>query len=229
MSQADLLWRLGLAFLLSSAIGLERELRNRSAGLRTHALVGVGAALFMIVSQYGFEDAVKRGLVELDPSRVAAQVVSGIGFIGAGLIFVRRDTVRGLTTAAVVWLVAAIGLACGGDLWLLAVAATVIHFVVVYGYTPLAQRLPRSRFAPSSVRLLYRDGRGVLRDVLAASTGQGFGIADVSVERTDTSAATVAVNLEVHGTGSIAELAASLGEIDGVLQVVASDVNDTSP
>ncbi len=229
MSQVDLLWRLGLALVLSSAIGLERELRNRSAGLRTHALVGVGTALFMIVSQFGFADALHHGTVELDPSRVAAQVVSGIGFIGAGLIFVRRDAVRGLTSAAVVWLVAAIGLACGGALWLLAIAATLVHFLVVYGYTPLAQRLPRSRFAPSSIRLVYSDGRGVLRDALAVSTGQGFGIADVSVERTDGSAATVAVNLEVHGTGSIAELAASLGEIDGVLQVIASDVNDSSP
>src|ERR1044072_7509958 len=88
---------LALAFGLSAAIGLEREWRQKSAGLRTHALVGVGSALFVLVSKYGFGDVLEPGHSVLDPSRVAAQVVSGIGFIGGGLIFVRSDIVRGLT------------------------------------------------------------------------------------------------------------------------------------
>lgn len=100
---------LGLAFVLSSLIGLEREWRQKSAGLRTNALVGTGAALFLLVSKYGFGDIVIGKLIVLDPSRVAAQIVSGIGFIGGGLIFVRGDAVRGLTTAAVVWVTAAVG------------------------------------------------------------------------------------------------------------------------
>src|SRR6185437_8911006 len=82
---------LGMALLLSAVIGLEREIRQKSAGLRTHTMVGVGAALFMLVSKYGFTDVLSFGRVVLDPSRVAAQIVTGIGFIGAGLIFVRRD------------------------------------------------------------------------------------------------------------------------------------------
>ncbi|MFI6983312.1 MgtC/SapB family protein [Embleya sp. NPDC050154] len=102
-----------LSFVLSSVIGVEREVRQKSAGLRTHALVGVGTTLFMEISKYGFADVLPAGHVGWDPSRIAAQVVSGIGFIGGGLIFVRRDTVRGLTTAAVVWLTCAIGMACG--------------------------------------------------------------------------------------------------------------------
>ena len=106
-------WRqageLGLAFGLSAVIGLEREIRQKNAGLRTHILVGVGAALFMLVSKYGFTDVQARGLVVVDPSRVAAQIVSGVGFLGAGLIFVRRDAVRGLTTAAGIWVTAAVG------------------------------------------------------------------------------------------------------------------------
>jgi putative Mg2+ transporter-C (MgtC) family protein len=106
---------LGLAFLLSSLIGVEREWRQKSAGLRTHTLVGVGAALFVLVSKYGFSD-VLGSHVTLDPSRVAAQIVSGIGFIGGGLIFVRGDAVKGLTTAAIVWVTAAIGMACGAGL-----------------------------------------------------------------------------------------------------------------
>jgi putative Mg2+ transporter-C (MgtC) family protein len=91
-------WRqigeLAMAFLLSMLIGVEREIRQKSAGLRTHTLVGVGAALFMLISKYGFNDVLRPGLVELDPSRMAAQIVSGVGFLGAGLIFVRRDSVR---------------------------------------------------------------------------------------------------------------------------------------
>jgi putative Mg2+ transporter-C (MgtC) family protein len=83
-----------MAFLLSMLIGVEREIRQKSAGLRTHTLVGVGAALFMLISKYGFNDVLRPGLVELDPSRMAAQIVSGVGFLGAGLIFVRRDSVR---------------------------------------------------------------------------------------------------------------------------------------
>ena len=83
-----------MAFLLSMLIGVEREIRQKSAGLRTHTLVGVGAALFILISKYGFNDVLRPGLVELDPSRMAAQIVSGVGFLGAGLIFVRRDSVR---------------------------------------------------------------------------------------------------------------------------------------
>src|SRR3954471_18807516 len=90
-------FELGLALVLSAAIGLERELRQKSAGLRTHTLVGLGAALFTLAGAYGFPD-IDRGQ-SFDPARVAAQVASGIGFIGGGLIFVRRDSVHGLTTA----------------------------------------------------------------------------------------------------------------------------------
>src|SRR6201992_3833296 len=107
---------LGRGLLLSAVIGLEREIRQKSAGLRTHTMVGVGAALFMLISKYGFTDVLRLGLVTLDPSRVAAQIVTGIGFIGAGLIFVRRDSVRGLTTAASVWVTAAVGSAAGASL-----------------------------------------------------------------------------------------------------------------
>src|ERR1700733_10145848 len=118
----ELAWHLLLALALSSAIGLERELRQKAAGLRTYTLVGLGSALFMLISKYGFFDVLEPKTAVLAPSRVAPQIVTGIGFIGAGLIFVRRDSVRGLTTAAGVWLTAAIGAACGASLWLLALA-----------------------------------------------------------------------------------------------------------
>jgi len=113
------LLELGSAFVLSAAIGLEREIRHKSAGVRTYTVVGTTAALFLLISKYGFMNVLANGLVVLDPSRVAAQIVTGIGFIGAGLIFVREDRVQGLTTAATVWLVTAIGMACAAGLLLL--------------------------------------------------------------------------------------------------------------
>lgn len=93
---------LGLAFVLSALIGLEREFRQKSAGLRTYTLVGLASALIILISKYGFTDILKENRVVLDPSRIAAQIVSGIGFIGGGVIFLRKDLVRGLTTAATV-------------------------------------------------------------------------------------------------------------------------------
>ena len=133
---------LGTAFLLSALIGLEREVRRKSAGLRTYTVVGTTAALFLLVSKYGFTDVLSPGLIVLDPSRVAAQVVTGIGFIGAGLIFVREDRVNGLTTAATVWLVTAVGMACGAGLPLLAAAVTVAYFIVAFVFPLLLRLLP---------------------------------------------------------------------------------------
>jgi putative Mg2+ transporter-C (MgtC) family protein len=206
-SEWHVLWQLGLALALSSGIGLERELRQKSAGLRTYTLVGLGSALFMMISKYGFFDVLDPGSVVLDPSRVAAQIVSGIGFIGAGIIFVRRDAVRGLTTAAGIWLTAAVGAAAGADLPVLAVATTVAYFVVAYVYPWLLSRLPASRHAPSAVSVTYEDGRGVLRDVMTACARSGFAIADVAVNRPNGNGmddGRVRFSLSIHGPPSVA-------------------------
>jgi putative Mg2+ transporter-C (MgtC) family protein len=139
------------AFVLSAAVGLEREIRQKSAGLRTYTIVGTSAALFMLVSKYGFGDVLAKGTVVLDPSRVAAQIVSGIGFIGAGLIFVDGDRVRGITTAATVWLVSAVGAACGAGLFLLGLFVTCAYFVVALVF-PLLFRLIPNRRHPTQER-----------------------------------------------------------------------------
>jgi putative Mg2+ transporter-C (MgtC) family protein len=128
---------LGTAFVLSAAIGLEREIQQKSAGLRTYTIVGTTAALFLLISKYGFTDVLQTGRIVLDPSRVAAQIVSGIGFIGAGIIFVRQDQVRGLTTAATVWLVTGIGMACGAGLPWLALAVTIAYFLLTIFSLPI--------------------------------------------------------------------------------------------
>jgi putative Mg2+ transporter-C (MgtC) family protein len=212
---------LGLAFGLSALIGLEREWRQKSAGLRTHTLVGVGAALFVLVSKYGFSNILGESVV-LDPSRVAAQVVSGIGFIGGGLIFV-----RGLTTAAIVWVTAAIGMACGAGLALLALVATAIHFLVVLGFPWLAAALPRSRYIGYGLRVVYEDGRGILRDVLTECTRKGFAIVQVvtrQLEHDVAGVAAVAVTLEVQGQPSADPLAVALNELPGVFEVTTTDL-----
>ena len=120
--------RLFVAGILGAVIGFDREYRAKEAGTRTHFLVSLGSALLMIVSQWGFQEVVG-GNVKLDPSRVAAQVVSGIGFIGAGTIMMQKQFVRGLTTATGIWAVAGIGLAIGGGLYILGIAATVLTLV----------------------------------------------------------------------------------------------------
>src|SRR6266568_5261312 len=123
--------RLGLALLLGALVGLERERGERTAGLRTHALVALGSCLIMIVSAFGFADILGTHNVVLDPSRIAAQVVRGIGFLGAGTILLRKEIVKGLTTAAAIWVVAAIGLACGAGLLVEAVLTTVFTIAVL--------------------------------------------------------------------------------------------------
>ena len=141
----ELIARLLFAAVLGGVIGFERERFAFPAGLRTHMLVCVASSLVMIVSAFGFEDTRSMPNVALDPSRVAAQVVSGIGFLGAGAILLRGEVVRGLTTAASLWSVAAIGLAVGGGLYLAAVTATVIILVILAGIKPLEKRFFAAR------------------------------------------------------------------------------------
>lgn len=229
---------LGLALLLSGLIGLEREIRQKSAGLRTYTLVGVGAALFTLVSKYGFADVLAPGRVVVDPSRVAAQIVTGVGFLGAGLIFVQRGSVRGLTTAAAVWVTAAIGAAAGAGLPVLAAAGAAVYFVVATVFRAVTRSLPRSATAISAVHLRYPDGRGVLRQVLAVATARGFVIDEVATEAPEPAQAapeappgpageqrTVEVTLHVHGRPPVTDLAAALSEIDQVQSVRTGDVH----
>ncbi len=226
-----------LAFVLSSAIGVEREIRQRSAGLRTHALVGVGTALFVEVSKYGFWDVVPPGTPAYDPSRIAAQIVSGIGFIGGGLIFVRRDSVRGLTTAAVVWVTCAVGMACAAGLPVLAIVVTALHFTVVFGYTPLIRWFGKEQPRSIELRLVYVPAHGVLPSVLLACVEHGFQVSDVSVRHDDRAVPdrngrkgkdvddpfervrgrVTYVVLKLEGVGEPHRLVADLSEIDGVL------------
>ena len=145
--ELEFLMRIFCAALLGGLIGLEREYRAKEAGFRTHFLVALGSALFMIVSAYGFSDAMNNELQRWDVSRVAAQVVSGIGFIGAGTIIFRKaeNIVSGLTTAAGLWVTAAMGLACGGGMYVLAIGSTVMVLLGLEAFNYFLHKFDKHR------------------------------------------------------------------------------------
>jgi putative Mg2+ transporter-C (MgtC) family protein len=143
LSLGEELLRIALAGVLGGAIGLERELRDRDAGFRTHLLVALGSALFTLVSAYGFSDfQYGRGSgITYDPTRIAAQIVTGIGFLGAGAIIRQGISIRGLTTAATLWIAAAIGLACGAGYYSAAVTTTAVVILALWPLRIAAHRL----------------------------------------------------------------------------------------
>lgn len=146
LSFYEILLRLGISTILGSAIGIERERLNWVAGMRTHMLVCLGSTLIMMVSMFGFADMVGKAGVELDPSRVAAQVVSGIGFLGAGTIFFwKKEILRGLTTAAGLWAVAGIGLAIGGGMYFAGIATTVFALGILAFMRPVERLIFRKQ------------------------------------------------------------------------------------
>jgi putative Mg2+ transporter-C (MgtC) family protein len=237
---------LTLAFVLSALVGLEREFRQKSAGLRTYTLVGVSAALFMLISKYGFMDVLATNRIVLDPSRVAAQIVSGIGFIGGGVIFMRRDVVRGLTTAASVWLTAALGMACGAGLPLLALATAVGHFVIMFIFPMLAGRIPRQRRMATRLRIAYAERRGLLQAILVACTQLRFAIDQVEVDHVNSAGhedreeaqdradweatderrggdGSAVLTIVVKGKRPISQLIVCLGDLQGVFHVGTVD------
>jgi putative Mg2+ transporter-C (MgtC) family protein len=205
-----------LAFALSSLIGLERELRGRPAGLRTQAIVGTAAALFLLISKYGFSDVLGPHVV-LDPSRVAAQIVTGIGFLGAGLILTRRGAVRGLTTAASVWEVAAIGMAAGAGLWLLALVVTALHFVITYGLRLVSNQLAKRRGSEVRIEVVYADGQGLLRGILSSITSAGWSVHRVRSHDSPDGLATV--SLDLGNSTDPGAMVSTLAGIDGVREV----------
>jgi putative Mg2+ transporter-C (MgtC) family protein len=184
LGSVELLLRIGLAALLGGAIGLERELRDREAGLRTHLLVAVGAALFTMVSAYAWTDwhfSNREGIV-FDPTRIAAQIVTGIGFLGAGAIIRQGLSVRGLTTAATLWVVAAIGMASGVGYYEAAVATTALVLLCLWPLRIVAFRLSR-RFRPDEGLLAVELGQGASAvGVLAVMETAGVDVRSMAFE-----------------------------------------------
>ena len=206
-----------LALLLSSLIGLERQARGKSAGLRTDAIVGMTSALLMVVSKYGFDDVLAADLVRVDPSRVAA--------LGAGIILTRSGAVRGLTTAATVWETAGIGMACGAGLWVAGVAVTLMHFLIVFALTPLARHIgPHSPRRPNTVVLevVFDSGQGVMRRVMNVMTESKWRISQV---RSDTEGKRGHAYIETTTADRVAlpALIATISDLPGIYSVEEAD------
>jgi len=183
----EVLIRLTLAALFGSIIGLERERKDWAAGFRTHMLVCVGSALSMLVSAYGFQDVMNGKNIALDPSRIAAQVISGIGFIGAGtILYLRQGIVRGLTTASGLWTVAAIGLATGGGMYFAAALATGLALFILWILQPIEKKLSK-RLRRKGIRVTTNDGEKSREVIGLFMDNDALEITGCAVEKNDDS------------------------------------------
>jgi putative Mg2+ transporter-C (MgtC) family protein len=210
------------AFGLTTLIGLERTIQGKSAGLRTQTIVGTASALILMISKYGFGDVLSAGTIALDPSRVAAQIVSGIGFLGAGLIITRRGAVHGLTTAAAVWESAAIGMAAGAGLLLLASAVVALHFVSALAFNELERQLTARLRGTVRVHIIYESGRGVLRELLRTCGQRKWQLTELDADPHDIERDQVGVTMTLSGA-KIANAGQVLGNVDGVYAVLRAE------
>ena len=179
MLNIDFVIRLLVAGILGAIIGLDREYRAKEAGYRTHFLVSLGSALIMIVSQYGFQEIIKESSVTLDPSRVAAQVVSGIGFIGAGTIIFQKQIVRGLTTAAGLWATAGIGLAIGSGMYMLGIASTVLTLIGLEALSLIFKRVGMKSY----VITFSTENKEILKEVTEKFNIKAYSIVSYQVDQ----------------------------------------------
>ncbi len=210
------------AFVLTTFIGLERTIQGKSAGLRTQTIVGTSAALILLISKYGFSDVLTSGSVVLDPSRVAAQIVSGIGFLGAGIIITRRGAVHGLTTAAAVWESAAIGMAAGAGLLLLAVAVVFLHFVSALAFNVVERQLTARLRGTIRLHIVYENGRGVLREVLRICGQRKWQLTELDADAHDIDDGEVGVTMTLSGAKML-NAADVFAGVDGVIAVLRAD------
>jgi len=224
LSWEEALLRLAIAAALGGAVGLEREFREREAGLRTHMLVSVGSALFTLASAYGFRDFLVHGgsVVRADPTRIAAQIVTGIGFLGAGAIIRQGLNVRGLTTAATLWVVAAIGLTAGAGYYS---AAAITTLVVLVSLWPLriAAHTVVSRFRPESGRLLVQLPAGESPGPLVTEVERlGAQIHSLEISH-EADRRNVAIDLALPQDAAASDLVAKVADVEQVLEVQWTD------
>ncbi|HBI55228.1 MAG TPA: methyltransferase [Firmicutes bacterium] len=205
--------RLVLAVIFGSVIGLERELHNHPAGFRTHILVSTGSALFTLVSVNSFGNA--------DPSRVAAQIVSGIGFLGAGTILREGATIRGLTTAASLWSVAGVGMAIGTGYYLGAILTTVLMVVVLFFFSFLEQRILQRTV--KVVEMTVADIPGQLGQVASRLGELGISIKSVGISPHSSEQVNIELMLKIPASLHLHEVIDSLAQLKGVSSIKAED------
>lgn len=224
LSLGEVLLRLGVALALGAAVGIERERGGRDAhpaGMRTLALVSMGSAFFTIISAHGFVALVGKGYAPVDPTRIAAQIVSGIGFLGAGTILLQRQIVRGLTTAAAIWVMAAIGMACGAGLLLEAIGATVLGLVVLAVLRPI-ERLIFHRPRPQRLRISLAPGTdGDVLDAVHAACQQASVPVDALTVREGRDGDLIEVECRPASRAALLKAVAALRAVHGVRAVRA--------
>lgn len=216
--QLDIVIRLVVAAILGALIGLEREIHDHPAGMRTHLLVALGSAGFTVLSIKAFATP------GADPARIAAQIVTGVGFLGAGAILKEGATIRGLTTAASLWTVAAVGMAAGAGAWTVAAVTTVL---VLVSLGPL--RLVAERFVGREqhrVRLQLVTGPHGLGAIVTAATAAGGSIAHLASSRTADGQLSVSVEIRADGVAQGAAITAAIGDLDGVDLVETTAIGD---
>lgn len=211
--QAEYVLRILVACICGIIIGYERENRNKEAGIRTHAIVALGAALIMVVSKYGFGD-----IVEYDASRVAAQIVSGIGFLGAGVIFVRNNAVSGLTTAAGIWATSGVGMAIGSGLYF--VGITIAGLIVFIQFLLHKQFIMKKQHRYEQLELTLKGTGGLgVKGLLEKLENNHIEIANIEINRVDVKTYKIELGAVLPSENSRAELTEILlgcEEIDSV-------------
>ena len=224
LSWQEALLRVLIAAALGGAVGIERELREREAGFRTHMLVSIGSALFTLVSAYGFHDFLVHGgaVVRADPTRIAAQIVTGIGFLGAGAIIRQGLSVRGLTTAATLWVVAAIGMAAGAGYYSAAVITTAVVLVSLWPLRLLAHRLT-SPFRPQTSRLLAQLPAGSSTAPLVAEVERAGGHLHSLEISHEADRRTVLIDVTLPPRADAPRIISGLGDLPDVLEVRWTD------
>jgi putative Mg2+ transporter-C (MgtC) family protein len=224
LSWEEALLRLALAAAFGGAVGLEREFREREAGFRTHMLVSVGSALFTIASAYGFRDFLLHGgsFVRTDPTRIAAQIVTGIGFLGAGAIIRQGLSIRGLTTAATLWVVAAIGLTTGAGYYSAAAITTLLVIVSLWPLRILTHRV-MTRFRPETDRLVAQLPAGESPGpLIAALEEQGAALRTLEIGH-EADRRTVLLDVTLPPRSDAPAIVARLSELENVLEIRWAD------
>ncbi len=210
--QLDVAARLIVASVFGAAVGVEREVHGHPAGMRTHLLVSLGSGLFTVLSIFGFPPGTGE---PSDPSRVAAQIVSGIGFLGAGAIIKEGFSVRGLTTAASLWATAAVGMAAGAGQFVIALVAAGIILFSLWPLNRLADRIHGIEKQMTEVRLVCRK-LGALAEVSRLLTEQGLEIVGVRTERLEDRGYRAEIGVRVRASANLTEALARIGNLDGV-------------
>ncbi len=225
----DIILRLAVAGFFGLLVGAERERRERAAGLRTMTLVSLGSALFTLVSGYAFRDQLSLTHVSFDPTRIMAQIVSGIGFLGAGVIWLRKDIVRGLTTAAALWAVAGVGMACGAGLWVPAITAIVSILIVLALLRPV-ERWIFPQHGPHVVRLRVgsmAEAGQILSDVNKICARAGLNVDSLSMHP-GKRGEIIEVRCRISSPDQMAHVVEDLRQLPGV-QAVRADVSGIRP